>query len=69
MRSMNRQDVINQLKALVDEYGSQKALADEMGITASYLSDILNGKRDPGKSVLDWLGLERSAVLVYTKKK
>ena len=45
---------------------SQKALAAELGITASYLCDILKGRREPGQSVLDALGMER--VITYRSK-
>lgn len=38
---------------------SQKALAAELGITPSYLCDVLQGRREPGPQVLRALGLER----------
>lgn len=38
---------------------SQKALAEELGITPSYLCDVLQRRRDPGPQVLRALGLER----------
>lgn len=44
---------------------TQKALADELGVSPAYLSDILRGKRDPGPQVLGALGLER--VVAYQK--
>jgi transcriptional regulator with XRE-family HTH domain len=44
-----------------------KALAEELGISAVYLSDIFNGKRDPGPAVLEKLGLEREVLVVYRK--
>lgn len=46
---------------------TQAQLARELGIKASYLSDILRGKRAPGPQVLEALGLER--VFVYTPRK
>lgn len=48
-----------------DEHGSQTALARYLGISSSYLSDVIKGKRDPGASVLDALGLAR--VVRYAK--
>lgn len=45
---------------------SAKAYAQRVGIAQSYLSDVLNGRRDPGKSILRALGYER--VVLYRKK-
>ena len=42
-----------------------RALADELGISAVYLSDIYKGKRHPGPAVLAVLGLERE--IIYRK--
>ena len=39
-----------------------KELAEELGITPQYLSDIYLGKREPGPSVLDKLGLEKEVL-------
>ena len=39
------------------------AYAKQIGIHQSYLSDVLNGRRDPGKSILKALGYER--VVLY----
>lgn len=39
------------------EAGSQKALAAQLGVSPQYLGDVLNGKREPGESILEALGL------------
>lgn len=44
-----------------------RALAKELGISAPYLSDIMNGNRSPGPKVLKALGLERETVTRYRK--
>ena len=44
---------------------TQKALADELGISPAYLSDILLKKREAGPQVLDALGLTR--VVTYQR--
>jgi len=46
--------------------GSQKALAQEWGISEQYLSDILKGRREPGNKVLKQLGLVK--MVVYREK-
>ena len=56
---MSHEELISRLSALVSEAGTQKVLAQKLGISAPYLSDILMGKREPGGKVLRQLGLER----------
>lgn len=43
----------------------QNKWAETHKVAASYLSDVLNGRRDPGKKVLAALGYER--VVLYRK--
>lgn len=38
---------------------SQTDLARRLNVSPMYVSDLLNGKRDPGEKVLVKLGLER----------
>lgn len=44
-----------------------RELAAEIGCSAAYLSDVINGRREPGPKILDFLGLER--VLVKKRNK
>ncbi len=46
--------------------GKQEAWGAAHKVAASYLSDVLNGRRDPGKSILAALGYER--VVLYREK-
>lgn len=46
---------------------NQSAWARSRGISPSYVSEVLAGRRDPGKLILDALGLER--VVTYRRKK
>lgn len=46
---------------------SQVAWAKANGVSPAYVSDVLAGRREPGKLVLDALGLER--VVTYRRKK
>lgn len=34
-------------------------VARELGVSPSYLGDVMSERRDPGKSILDGLGLQR----------
>lgn len=45
--------------------GSQVALAQEMGVSPTYLGDVIHGRKEPGKKILDALGLKR--VVTYER--
>lgn len=45
---------------------SKVDLAAELGISEAYLHDLFNGRREPGPTVLDALGLERK--VTYRRK-
>jgi lambda repressor-like predicted transcriptional regulator len=45
------------------EAGSQKLWAAQAGVSQSYLSSVLSGRREPGESILAALGLVR--VIAY----
>ena len=49
----------------VDNAGGKAALAAEWHISAQYIADVLNGRRDPGKKVLAALGYEK--IVLYRK--
>jgi len=53
-------DFIAYVKGLVDlDYGSQKAFAEKHGLSPSYISDVLQGQREPGAKFLAAVGAER----------
>lgn len=62
---LTEQEVLDRLRAVVAAAGSQKAYADRIGVSQSYLSDVLIGNRAPGEKILTALGLE--AVIMYQK--
>lgn len=45
MDSLNEGDLIDLLCGIIDKYGSQKAAAERLGVSAQYLNDV---QRDPG---------------------
>lgn len=47
-------------------HGGQKPLAEHLGVSESFLSDVLNGKREPTGQILESLGLER--IVTYRRK-
>lgn len=54
-----RQEIINTAKSM----GSQKALAEKMQITASYLNDVILGKRGITDTIARFFG--RRVMKVY----
>lgn len=55
-------DVHGRLRTACREAGSQQAWAERHGFSASFVSDVLNGKRPMPDSVLVALGLVRVTV-------
>ena len=53
------QDAIEALQAFVDQHETQAAAAANLGISGSYLHDLLNGKRTFSDRILHALGLRR----------
>lgn len=62
---MTKERVIAMLEQMAGELGSQKDLAQQLGIAPSYLSDVMAGKREPGDKIIRQLGLKK--VVVYEK--
>ena len=52
-------DLLNILSEKVVRTGTQRAVADELGISAVYLGDVLRGRRKVGKKLALRLGFER----------
>ena len=60
------EDVIKQLKELSKEIGSQSLLAEKIGISKPYLSDVINKRRDPGPAIVQFLRLTK--IVTYEEK-
>lgn len=45
------------LKGRIDSGGTQSAFAAKVGVSPSYLHDVLNQRRSPNKKIIDELGL------------
>lgn len=73
VRVLTAEQVRDMLHAMVRElgnprngHGGQKPLAEHLGVSESFLSDVLNGRREPTEAILQPLGLER--VVTYRRK-
>lgn len=61
---MTHPQLIKKLREMIAVEGSQAALAHKLGVSRSYLSEILKGTRTPGRKVLANLGLESRTVYI-----
>lgn len=60
-KTITRKDVIRILRERQGKLSINK-FAAELGVSQPHLSDIYNGKRDPGEKVLSKIGLARKTV-------
>jgi hypothetical protein len=65
---MDTLDVCRMIRARCDRAGGQRAWAEATGLSESYVSDVLNARREPGESILRALGLRRVFRYVESRK-
>ncbi len=58
----SKEEVLSRLRKAKKSAGTQQALADQMGVSQVYLSDVLNGRREPGPAILAFLNLKAETV-------
>ena len=56
---LTEQEVLERLRAAVAAAGGQRKYAEAHGFSPAYVHDVLHGKRDLAKRILDTLGIER----------
>lgn len=64
--AMNEAQVIARLRAKIGTKRQGK-FAEEIGVSQSFLSEVLKGSRSPTGKILDALGLDR--VVTYKRRK
>lgn len=67
---MDKEDLIAYIHLLIETgyNGRLPAFAEDKGISRTYLYNVLSGRRDPGKKILDAIGLEKKKIWIYTNK-
>ncbi len=55
-------DPVAELNKLIERHGSQMAVAERLGVSSVYISDLVNGRRDFSERMLEKLGLVRVVV-------
>lgn len=66
VQQMDKNQVVELLRAELANYETQKDLARVIGVTPSFLHDVLRARRDPTGAILDFLELEK--VVIYQPK-
>jgi transcriptional regulator with XRE-family HTH domain len=64
-KHLTQDEVLTHLRAIV-KTRTQASLADEIGISRSFMNEVIKGTRPPTGKILDHLGLR--AQTVYIKK-
>jgi plasmid maintenance system antidote protein VapI len=52
-------EILSIIKEMVGKWGTQKELADHLGISNAYLNDIIHGKQAVSNKVAQKLGYKR----------
>lgn len=66
-RLIDEAEVRKMIRHACKEAGSQTALAQSLGVSKAFISDIVRGNREPSGKVLEHLGLTKESrrVTVY----
>lgn len=57
--SLKPLDVYTILRNKCKEAGGQSAFAKQHGVSVAYVSDVINGRKDPGPALLRAIGVKR----------
>jgi len=56
--------IVARLGTFCDRMGGQSNFARAHGVSTAYVNDVLQGRREPGKKILDALGFEKQVFYV-----
>jgi DNA-binding transcriptional regulator YdaS (Cro superfamily) len=63
---MTLEELVEAMNKAANRLGSQKALAEKLGVSAAHINDVLKGRREPGRKILTALGLRK--ITSYERK-
>lgn len=52
--------LIEEINKMIAEFGTQRAVAKIIGVTAQHINDLINGRRSPGDKLLKGMGLKKA---------
>lgn len=56
---MNRIDLYTLLRTQCAKAGGQTAFANQHGVSVAYVSDVMNGRKEPGPALLKAMGVRK----------
>jgi predicted transcriptional regulator len=59
---MTRSEVYTLIRTAITNAGSQKAFAQQAGVSPQYICDIVNGRLDPADKILKAVGVRKKIV-------
>lgn len=62
---LTQDQVVSRLRAIVKTRGTQSSLANEIGVSRSFLNEVVKGTRPPTGKILDFLGLQSQTVYIH----
>ncbi len=65
---MTKEQLIEYLKQQAVEAGGQKILAERLEVSQAYLSDVINGRREPADKLLSALRMEQVVTYRFVNK-
>lgn len=59
---MKREELLTEILVYIakNHGGKQNRFADSIGVSCAYVSDIVNGKKEPSKKILELIGVVRT---------
>lgn len=64
---LSMQNLRDMLAEACHNCGGQSMWAEKHGLSAQYVSDVIRGRRDPGKAIADAFGLEPRTMYFWKK--
>ena len=64
---LSESDVLSLIAEACNQIGNQSRWARHAGVSPQYLTDVLRGRRSPGRAICNALGLERVVSVEYRR--
>lgn len=63
-KRLTQEEFIEHVRRVADKHGGQAALAKKIHVSATYMSDVLNGRRPPSQQFAAPFGFNKQSVFV-----
>lgn len=58
-KELTREQISDLIRELIKAEGGQGKAATKIGVSSTYLAELLKGTREPGPTILEFFGLEK----------